>query len=73
MNRLYRRAGALVFSYEWQGQKVPRVFCLLLSSRELSDTQVYEPQIRALLETESRFCEVVVLGSRTYSRTVLVS
>ena len=26
VNRLYRRAGALVFSYEWQGQKVPLLF-----------------------------------------------
>jgi len=34
---------------------------LLLSSLELSDTQVYEPYIRALLGTDSHFCEVVVL------------
>ena len=34
---------------------------LLLSSLELSDTQVYEPKIRALLGTASHFCEVVVL------------
>jgi len=34
---------------------------LLLSSLELSDTQVYEPQTRALLGTASHFCEVVVL------------
>jgi len=34
---------------------------LLLSSLELSDTKVYEPQIRALLGTASLFCEVVVL------------
>ena len=34
---------------------------LLLSSLELSDTQVYEPQIRALLGTASHFCKVVVL------------
>jgi len=27
----------------------------------LSDTKVYEPQIRALLGTASHFCEVVVL------------
>ena len=32
---------------------------LLLSSLELSDTQVYEPSIRALLGTASHFCEVV--------------
>jgi len=30
---------------------------LLLSSLELSDTQVYEPEIRALLGTASHFCE----------------
>jgi len=34
---------------------------LLLSSLELSDTQVYAPYIRALLGTASHFCEVVVL------------
>ena len=34
---------------------------LLLSSLELSDTKVYEPQIRALLGTASHFCEIVVL------------
>jgi len=36
---------------------------LLLSSLELSDSKVYEPQIRALLGTASHFCEVVVLKS----------
>ena len=34
---------------------------LLLASLELSDTQVYEPSIRALLGTVSHFCEVVVV------------
>ena len=34
---------------------------LSLSSLELSDTQVYEPHIRALLGTDLHFCEVVVL------------
>ena len=38
---------------------------LLLSSPELSDTQVYEPYIRALFGTASHFCEVVVLKLRT--------
>ena len=38
---------------------------LLLSSLELSDKQVYEPWIRALLGTASHFCEVVVLKLRT--------
>ena len=38
---------------------------LLLSSLELSDAQVYEPQIRARLGTASHFCEVVVLKLRT--------
>ena len=37
----------------------------LLSSLELSDIKVYEPQIRALLGTASHFCEVVVLKLRT--------
>ena len=35
-------------------------FSLLLSSLELSDTQVYEPEIRALLGADSHFCKVVV-------------
>ena len=38
---------------------------LLLPSLKLSDTKVYEPEIRALLETASHFCEVVVLKLRT--------
>ena len=37
---------------------------LLLSSLESSDSQVYEPSIRALLRTASHFCEVVVLEVR---------
>ena len=36
----------------------------LLASLELSDTKVYEPEIRALLGTASHFCEVVVLELR---------
>ena len=32
---------------------------LLLSSLELSDAKVYEPELRALLGTASHFCEVV--------------
>jgi len=35
--------------------------CSSLSSLELSDTHVYAPYIRALLGTDSHFCEVVVL------------
>ena len=38
---------------------------LLLSSLELSNTKVYEPQIRALLGTASHFCQVGVLKLRT--------
>jgi len=38
---------------------------LLLSRLESSDTQVYEPQTRALLGTDSHLCEVVVLKLRT--------
>jgi len=34
---------------------------LLLSSLELSDTTVYEPEIRARLGTAAHFCEVVAL------------
>ena len=36
-------------------------FLLLLSILELSDTTIYEPYIRALLGTASRFCEAVVV------------
>ena len=36
-----------------------------LSSRVLSHTHVYEPEIRALLGTASQLCEVVVLTLRT--------
>jgi len=38
---------------------------VLLSSLELSDTQVYEPEIRALLGTASHFCEVIFLKLKT--------
>ena len=41
-------------------ENVGLLFSLLLSSLELSDTKVYEPQIRALLGTASHFCEVIV-------------
>ena len=41
---------------------------LLLSSLELRDTKVYEPRIRALLETASHFCVVVVHELRTHAR-----
>ena len=37
---------------------------LLLSRLELSDTQVYQPQIRARLGTAAHFCEVVGLKLR---------
>ena len=36
-----------------------------LSSLALSNTNVYEPQIRALLKTAAHFCELVVLKLRT--------
>ena len=47
--------------------------CFSLRQRErrgpwgggLSDTKVYEPQIRAILGTASRFCEACVLQLRT--------
>ena len=40
-------------------------FSLILPSLELSDTQVYEPYIRALLGTTAHFCEVAVFELRT--------
>ena len=46
---------------------------LLFSSLELSDTQVSEPEIRALLGTASHFCEVVVLTSRTHHQDVVIA
>jgi len=39
-------------------------FSLLLSSLELRDTKVYEPQMRALLGTASHFCKVVEVRFR---------
>ena len=39
-------------------------------SLKLSDTRVYEPQIRALLGTASHFCEVIVLKLRTEGHRV---
>ena len=41
----------------------------LLSSLELSDTNVYEPSIRALLGTATHFCAVVVFESRRVLNT----
>jgi len=41
-------------------QRKPLSSSLLLSSLELSDTQVYEPYIRARLGTAAHFCVVVV-------------
>ena len=38
----------------------PSPFPLLLSSLELSDAQVYEPYIQALLGTALHFCDLVV-------------
>ena len=41
------------------------LLALLLSSLELSDTKVYEPQIRARLGIAAHFCEVVVSSPKT--------
>jgi len=38
---------------------------LLLASLELSDTQVYDPSIRARLGTAAHFCEVVASAPTT--------
>ena len=43
---------------------------LLLSSLELGDIKVYEPEIRARLGTAAHFCEVVVLKLRSWNRSV---
>ena len=40
------------------------MFLLSFSCLELSNTKVYEPSIRAFLETAAHFCEVVVLKLR---------
>ena len=47
---------------------------LLLSSLELSDTQVYEPEIRARLGTAAHFCKVVRIDgrSRAHQRLALL-
>ena len=44
-----------------QGISLPTFIVLLLSSQELSDTNVYEPEIRALLGIAFHFCEMFVL------------
>ena len=44
---------------------------LELSSLELSDTQIYEPYVRALLGTASYFCEIVVLELIVWTMTSL--
>ena len=43
---------------------------LLLSSPELNDAKVYEPQMRALLGTASQCCTVVVLESSTAAQCI---
>ena len=45
----------------WEGADLVLLSSVLLSSLELSDTQVYEPSIRALLGIASHFCEVIDL------------
>ena len=57
--------------YLWRGS-VPLLrysssSSFLLSSLELSDTNVYGPCTRALRETASQFCKAAVLKSRTTS------
>jgi len=49
------------------------VSSLVLSSLELIDIQVYEPQIRALLGTASPFCEVSFLNLRMSRESPLSS
>ena len=44
---------------------VPFFFSVLLSRLELSDTTIYEPQIRALLGTAPHFCQGVDVELRT--------
>ena len=43
---------------------------VILSSRDLSDTTIYEAQIQALLGFASRFCEAVVLKFATLADLV---
>ena len=49
----------------------PRTFSssLFFSSLELSDTKVFEPQIRALLGTAAHFCKVRVLKLKLEPRS----
>ena len=46
---------------------------LLLSSLELSDTEVYAPEIRALFGTASQFGEKRLFSNRELHRTVQLS
>jgi len=49
-----------------EGRRHASSSSLLLSSLELSDTKVYEPEIRTLLGTAAHFCKVVaMLGLKT--------
>jgi len=50
------RAEAVVLRRAGRARADASSSSLLLSSLELSDTQVYEPYIRALLGTASHFC-----------------
>ena len=44
----------------------------VLSSLELSDTDVYAPYLRALLGTASHFCEIVVPEPRSHPNWLVV-
>ena len=43
-------------------RETPTFFFFITLGLEVSDTNVYEPQIQALLGTASHYCEAVVLG-----------
>jgi len=62
---LRTRQGLCVFSDVFPDSPRASSSSLFLSSLELSDAKVYEPQIRARLGTASHFCELVVLKLRT--------
>ena len=51
-------------SMDWEQKVCFFFFFFITLGLELSDTKVYEPQIRALIGTAYHYCEAVVLASR---------
>ena len=57
--------GKTPISWGVQGSIFAFSSSILLSGLELSDTQGYGPEIRALLASASHFCEILIFELRT--------